>query len=132
MKLLRNAVIRAGLEALYFSGAHYLLRPIFAGVGGKGDVAAGDLDPGLVEHGILQRGGGAGGQVGFKGSGTRPGRDCPKDDQWNSARPPLAAPLEKSVHSMSRASGNREKTNPCGAVKPEITGSGPAHGRRSD
>ena len=33
MKLLRNAVIRAGLEALYFSGAHYLLRPIFAGVG---------------------------------------------------------------------------------------------------
>jgi peptidoglycan/xylan/chitin deacetylase (PgdA/CDA1 family) len=33
MKLLRNTVIRAGLEALYFSGAHYLLRPIFAGVG---------------------------------------------------------------------------------------------------
>jgi peptidoglycan/xylan/chitin deacetylase (PgdA/CDA1 family) len=33
MKLLRNTVIRAGLEALHFSGAHYLLRPIFAGVG---------------------------------------------------------------------------------------------------
>jgi peptidoglycan/xylan/chitin deacetylase (PgdA/CDA1 family) len=33
MKLLRNTVIRAGLEALYFSGAHFLLRPIFAGVG---------------------------------------------------------------------------------------------------
>lgn len=33
MKQLRNAVIRAGLEALYFSGAHFLLRPIFAGVG---------------------------------------------------------------------------------------------------
>jgi peptidoglycan/xylan/chitin deacetylase (PgdA/CDA1 family) len=33
MKLLRNTVIRAGLEALYFSGAHRLLRPIFAGVG---------------------------------------------------------------------------------------------------
>jgi peptidoglycan/xylan/chitin deacetylase (PgdA/CDA1 family) len=33
MKLLRHTVIRAGLEALYFSGAHYLLRPIFAGVG---------------------------------------------------------------------------------------------------
>src|SRR3954467_12261634 len=33
MKLFRNTVIRAGLEALYFSGAHYLLRPIFAGVG---------------------------------------------------------------------------------------------------
>src|SRR6186997_619906 len=33
MKQLRNTVIRAGLEALYFSGAHYLLRPIFAGVG---------------------------------------------------------------------------------------------------
>ena len=33
MKLLRNTAIRAGLEALYFSGAHYLLRPIFAGVG---------------------------------------------------------------------------------------------------
>jgi peptidoglycan/xylan/chitin deacetylase (PgdA/CDA1 family) len=33
MKHLRNAVIRAGLEALYFSGAHHLLRPIFAGAG---------------------------------------------------------------------------------------------------
>src|SRR5580700_8621290 len=33
MKQLRNNVIRAGLEALYFTGAHYLLRPIFAGVG---------------------------------------------------------------------------------------------------
>ncbi|HEV7878805.1 polysaccharide deacetylase family protein [Bradyrhizobium sp.] len=34
MKQFRNSVIRTGLEALYFSGAHYLLRPIFAGVGG--------------------------------------------------------------------------------------------------
>lgn len=33
MKQLRTTVIRAGLEALYFSGAHHLLRPIFAGVG---------------------------------------------------------------------------------------------------
>jgi peptidoglycan/xylan/chitin deacetylase (PgdA/CDA1 family) len=33
MKQLRNTVIRAGLEALYFSGAHVLLRPIFSGVG---------------------------------------------------------------------------------------------------
>src|SRR5438876_4362642 len=33
MSQLRNTVIRAGLEALYFSGAHYMLRPIFAGVG---------------------------------------------------------------------------------------------------
>ncbi|QPF84279.1 polysaccharide deacetylase family protein [Bradyrhizobium genosp. L] len=33
MKQLRTTVIRAGLEALYFSGAHYLLRPIYAGVG---------------------------------------------------------------------------------------------------
>jgi peptidoglycan/xylan/chitin deacetylase (PgdA/CDA1 family) len=33
MKQLRNNVIRAGLGALYFTGAHYLLRPIFAGVG---------------------------------------------------------------------------------------------------
>jgi peptidoglycan/xylan/chitin deacetylase (PgdA/CDA1 family) len=32
MKQLRNTVIRAGLETLYFSGAHHLLRPIFAGV----------------------------------------------------------------------------------------------------
>jgi peptidoglycan/xylan/chitin deacetylase (PgdA/CDA1 family) len=34
MKQFRHNVIRAGLEALYFTGAHYLLRPIFAGVGG--------------------------------------------------------------------------------------------------
>lgn len=33
MKQLRSTVIRAGLEALYFSGAHHLLRPIFSGVG---------------------------------------------------------------------------------------------------
>jgi peptidoglycan/xylan/chitin deacetylase (PgdA/CDA1 family) len=33
MKQLRNNVIRAGLGALYLTGAHYLLRPIFAGVG---------------------------------------------------------------------------------------------------
>jgi len=33
MKQLRNTVIRAGLGALYFSGAHVLLRPIFSGVG---------------------------------------------------------------------------------------------------
>ena len=34
MKQFRNNVIRAGLEALYVTRAHYLLRPIFAGVGG--------------------------------------------------------------------------------------------------
>jgi peptidoglycan/xylan/chitin deacetylase (PgdA/CDA1 family) len=33
MKQFRNTVIRTGLEALYFTGAHNLLRPIFAGVG---------------------------------------------------------------------------------------------------
>ncbi|HVV42791.1 MAG TPA: polysaccharide deacetylase family protein [Nitrobacter sp.] len=33
MKQLRNAVIRAGLDALYFTGAHHVLRPIFAGIG---------------------------------------------------------------------------------------------------
>src|SRR6201746_2942177 len=33
MKQLRNNVIRAGLGALYVTGVHHLLRPIFAGVG---------------------------------------------------------------------------------------------------
>jgi peptidoglycan/xylan/chitin deacetylase (PgdA/CDA1 family) len=33
MTNLRNRIIRAGLEALYFSGAHRLLRPILGGVG---------------------------------------------------------------------------------------------------
>ena len=33
MKQLRNHVIRAGLGAFYVTGAHHLLRPIFAGVG---------------------------------------------------------------------------------------------------
>lgn len=33
MKLIRNTMIRAGLDALYFSGAHRVLRPIFGGVG---------------------------------------------------------------------------------------------------
>jgi peptidoglycan/xylan/chitin deacetylase (PgdA/CDA1 family) len=34
MKQFRNNVIRAGLEALYVTRAHYLLQPMFAGVGG--------------------------------------------------------------------------------------------------
>lgn len=33
MKRFRKTLIRAGLEALYFSGAHIWLRPIFAGAG---------------------------------------------------------------------------------------------------
>jgi peptidoglycan/xylan/chitin deacetylase (PgdA/CDA1 family) len=33
MKQFRNNVIRAGMEALVFTGAHHLLRPIFAGIG---------------------------------------------------------------------------------------------------
>jgi peptidoglycan/xylan/chitin deacetylase (PgdA/CDA1 family) len=33
MMQFRKNVIRAGLEALYLSGAHHLLRPIFAGIG---------------------------------------------------------------------------------------------------
>jgi peptidoglycan/xylan/chitin deacetylase (PgdA/CDA1 family) len=33
MKQLRNNVIRAGLDALYFTGAHHVLRPLLAGVG---------------------------------------------------------------------------------------------------
>jgi peptidoglycan/xylan/chitin deacetylase (PgdA/CDA1 family) len=33
MKQFRNTIIRAGLGALYLSGAHNLLRPIFSGVG---------------------------------------------------------------------------------------------------
>ena len=33
MKQLRSNVIRAGLEALYLTGAHHLFRPIFAGIG---------------------------------------------------------------------------------------------------
>src|ERR1700692_712293 len=33
MKQFRNNVIRAGLGALYFTGAHNLLRPILSGVG---------------------------------------------------------------------------------------------------
>ena len=33
MKQLRNTVIRAGLGALYLTGAHHWLRPIVSGVG---------------------------------------------------------------------------------------------------
>ena len=33
MAALRNAVIRTGLEALYFSGAHMMMRPFIGGVG---------------------------------------------------------------------------------------------------
>ncbi len=33
MKQFRNSIIRAGLGALYFSGAHFLMRPVFSGIG---------------------------------------------------------------------------------------------------
>lgn len=33
MKQLRNNVIKAGFDALYFTGAHHVLRPLLAGVG---------------------------------------------------------------------------------------------------
>ena len=33
MKQLRNTVIRAGLDALYYSGAHHVLRPWLSGIG---------------------------------------------------------------------------------------------------
>jgi peptidoglycan/xylan/chitin deacetylase (PgdA/CDA1 family) len=33
MRKFRNNIIRAGLEACYFTGAHHLLRPVFSGVG---------------------------------------------------------------------------------------------------
>src|SRR5450755_2086931 len=60
------------------------------------------------------------GEIRFHRQRIGPGRNSPKDDQWNDARPPFAAPLEKSVHSTSCGSGKREKTNPCEAVKLEM------------
>ena len=72
------------------------------------------------------------GKIGFHGHGARPGRDTPKNDQRNHAGPPFATPPEKSVHSMSRGSGNREKTNPCEAVKLEIARNSPLGGQPFD
>ena len=69
---------------------------------GEGNVAPRDIDPGFVEHGTFKHRAGAGGQIGFQWSGACPNSHCPKDGQWNQARPPFAAPLEKSVHSTSR------------------------------
>ena len=101
-------------------------------IGGKRDVAARDRDPALVEHGILQRRRALRGEIGFHRQGVGPGRNSPKDDQWNDARPPFAAPPEKSVHSTSCGSGKREKTNPCEAVKLEMTQVRPIGGRPPD
>ena len=87
----------------------------------KRHVAARDRDSPFVEDGILEGGGRTLRQIGFQRLGAGPGRDSPKDDQRNDARPPFATPPEKSVHSSSRGVWNREKTNPCEAVKPEMT-----------
>ena len=84
-------------------------------------VAACDRDSPFVEDGVLEGCGRTLRQVGFKRFGARPGRDSPKHDQRNDARPPFATPPEKSVHSSSRRVRNGEKTNPCGAVKPEMS-----------
>ena len=51
-------------------------------------------------------------QVGFERFGARPGRDSPKDDQRNDARPPFATPPEKSVHSSSRRGLERRENKP--------------------
>ena len=63
---------------------------------------------------------GALGQIGLQRRGAGPGRERPKDDKGNRARPPFAAPPEKSVHSPSCEGLEPEKTNPCKAVKLEI------------
>ena len=68
------------------------------GIRRKGDVTAGHRHPRPVEHGVLECDIRARGQIGFQGGGAGPGRYRPKDGQGNCARPPFAAPPEKSVH----------------------------------
>ena len=78
----------------------------------KRHVAACDRDSPFVEDGVLEGGGRTLHQVGFKRFGARPGRDSPKDDQRNDARPPFATPPEKSVHSSSRRGPERRENKP--------------------
>ena len=66
----------------------------------------------FVEDGVLEGGGRTLRQVGFKRFGAGPGRDSPKDDQRNDARPPFATPPEKSVHSSSRRGPERRENKP--------------------
>jgi hypothetical protein len=70
-------------------------------VGAQGDITAGNHDPELVEHDILERRRAAGRQIGLHGSGADPAGNDPQGDQGDQARPPFAAPLEKTVHSIS-------------------------------
>ena len=78
----------------------------------KAHVAACDRNSPFVEDGVLEGCGRTLRQVGFKRFGARPGRDSPKHDQRNDARPPFATPPEKSVHSSSRQGQERRENKP--------------------
>ena len=85
----------------------------------KRHVAARDRDSPFVEDGILECGGRTLRQIGFQRFGAGPGRDSPKDDQRNDARPPFATPPEKSVHSRSCGSGTERKQTLAGLSNPK-------------
>ena len=82
------------------STAATALQPAVLGerFGGESDVAACNRDALFVEDRVLDRGIGAGRKVSLDGRGAGPGGETPKDEQRNDARPPFAAPPEKSAH----------------------------------
>ena len=49
---MKSAIIRTGFDTLYFSGAHLLLRPFFAGVGAI--VMRAPVDFGVPTHVLLE------------------------------------------------------------------------------
>src|SRR5206468_6665637 len=96
-----------------FHRRHRTLPAIFReSIRRKAYVAACDRDSPFVEDSVLECDGRTLRQVGFKRFGARPGRDSPKDDQRNDARPPFATPPEKSVHSSSRRGPERRENKP--------------------
>ena len=98
MKQFRHNVIRAGLEALYLTRAHHLLRPVFGGVGAI-----------FMLHQV------------------RPRRDAEFQPNHHLEITPghhLRLHLKNPCIRRPAAGGNREKTNPCEAVKLEITRNG--------
>ena len=65
---------------------------------GQCDIAAIDGNLRLVEDGVFERRAALGGEIGFERNGVGPGRNGPKSDQEDHARPPFAAPAEQTVH----------------------------------
>ena len=91
------------------------------GLGRKGDVAAGNRDPPSCRDGILERGIERAARSASSGGVLVQAAKAQKMTNGITPGHHLLLHLKSPCIRVPAGSGNAEKTNPCGAVKPEIT-----------